>query len=52
VVVLVAVLVGHELLGIAGALFAIPLAAVLAVVVDELHQERLLVEHTVPSFSL
>jgi predicted PurR-regulated permease PerM len=40
-VVLVALLVGNQLLGLAGALFAIPLAAALAVVVDELHQERL-----------
>jgi len=44
VVVLVAVLVGAELLGVAGALFAIPMAAALAVVVDELHHERLLDE--------
>jgi predicted PurR-regulated permease PerM len=43
-VVLVAVLVGYELLGIAGALFAIPMAAALAVMVDELHHERLLDE--------
>jgi predicted PurR-regulated permease PerM len=43
-VVLVAVLVGNELLGLAGALFAIPMAAALAVVVDELHHERLLDE--------
>jgi predicted PurR-regulated permease PerM len=43
-VVLVAVLVGNELLGIAGALFAIPMAAALAVVVDEVHHERLLYE--------
>ena len=43
-VVLVAVLVGNELLGLAGALFAIPLAAALAVFVDELHQQRLLDE--------
>jgi predicted PurR-regulated permease PerM len=41
-VVLVAVLIGHELLGLAGALFAIPLAAALAVIVDEVHQQRLL----------
>ena len=40
-IVLVALLVGNQLLGLAGALFAIPLAAALAVVVDELHQERL-----------
>jgi predicted PurR-regulated permease PerM len=43
-VVLVAVLIGHELLGLAGALFAIPFAATLAVLVDELHHERLLDE--------
>jgi predicted PurR-regulated permease PerM len=43
-VVLVAVLAGHQLLGLAGALFAIPLAAALAVVVDELHEDRLLAE--------
>jgi predicted PurR-regulated permease PerM len=43
-VVLVAVLVGHELLGVAGALFAIPLAAALAVFVDELHHQRLMDE--------
>jgi predicted PurR-regulated permease PerM len=43
-VVLVAVLIGAELLGVAGALFAIPLAAALAVVVDEVHHERLLDE--------
>ncbi len=40
-VVLVALLVGNELLGLAGALFSIPAAAVLAVIVDELRQERL-----------
>jgi predicted PurR-regulated permease PerM len=45
-VVLVAVLIGHELLGLAGALFAIPMAAAVAVVVDELHHERLLDEQT------
>jgi predicted PurR-regulated permease PerM len=39
-VVLVALLVGYELLGLAGALFAVPLAAALAVIVDELHHER------------
>jgi predicted PurR-regulated permease PerM len=43
-VVLVALLVGNQLLGLAGALFAIPLAATVAVVVDELHQELLLAE--------
>jgi predicted PurR-regulated permease PerM len=43
-VVLVALLVGNQLLGLAGALFAIPAAAALAVLVDELHQERLLSE--------
>jgi predicted PurR-regulated permease PerM len=40
-VVLLALLVGNELLGLAGALFAIPAAAALAVIVDELRQERL-----------
>jgi len=45
-VVLTAVLVGHELLGVAGALFAIPMAAALAVVVDELHAERIRGEQT------
>lgn len=40
-VVLVALLVGNELLGLAGALFSIPAAAVIAVIVDELRQERL-----------
>jgi hypothetical protein len=40
-VVLSAVLIGHELLGLAGALFAIPIAAALAVVVDEVHEQRL-----------
>ena len=44
-VVLVALLVGTQLLGLAGALFAVPAAGALAVVVDELHQERLLAEH-------
>jgi predicted PurR-regulated permease PerM len=43
-VVLVAMLVGNQLLGLAGALFAVPVAAALAVVVDELRQERLLAE--------
>lgn len=43
-VVLVAVLVGKELLGLAGALFAIPMAAAFAVVVDEWHHQRLLDE--------
>ncbi|MBV9356892.1 MAG: AI-2E family transporter [Chloroflexi bacterium] len=40
-VVLVALLVGNQLLGLAGALFSIPAAAALAVIVDELHRERL-----------
>jgi predicted PurR-regulated permease PerM len=40
-VVLVALLLGYELLGLAGALFAVPLAAALAVVVDVFHQARL-----------
>jgi predicted PurR-regulated permease PerM len=43
-VVLVAMLIGKELLGWAGALFAIPMAAALAVVVDELRHERLMAE--------
>jgi predicted PurR-regulated permease PerM len=43
-VVLVAVFTGYELLGLAGALFGVPLAASLAVIVDELHQERLMSE--------
>jgi predicted PurR-regulated permease PerM len=40
-VVLVALIVGSELLGMAGALLAIPVTAMLAVVVDEIRQERL-----------
>jgi predicted PurR-regulated permease PerM len=44
IVVLVSVLVGYDLLGLAGALFAVPVAAALAVVVDELHDQRLLDE--------
>ena len=40
-VVLVALLVGNELLGLLGALFAIPAAAAIAVVVDELRRQRL-----------
>jgi predicted PurR-regulated permease PerM len=40
-VVLVALLIGNELLGLLGALFAIPAAAAIAVVVDELRQQRL-----------
>jgi predicted PurR-regulated permease PerM len=40
-IILVSLLVGHELLGLAGALLAIPVAATLAVVVDELHAWRL-----------
>jgi predicted PurR-regulated permease PerM len=43
-VVLVAILTGYELLGLAGALFAVPLAASLAVIVDEFHHERLLAD--------
>ncbi len=39
-VVLVALLMGYELLGLAGALFAVPLAAALAVIVDEFHEAR------------
>jgi predicted PurR-regulated permease PerM len=41
-VVLVAMLAGHELLGLAGALYAIPGA--LAVIFDELHHEQLPIE--------
>jgi predicted PurR-regulated permease PerM len=40
-VVLVALLVGNELLGLLGALFAIPAAAAIAVVVDEFRRQRL-----------
>jgi predicted PurR-regulated permease PerM len=40
-VVLVALLVGNELLGLVGALFAIPAAAAIAVIVDELRKQRL-----------
>jgi predicted PurR-regulated permease PerM len=39
-VVLVSILVGAELLGFAGALLAIPFAAVVGVLVDEIHEER------------
>jgi predicted PurR-regulated permease PerM len=41
-VVLVALLAGNELLGLAGALFSIPAAAAIAVIVDELRDQRLL----------
>jgi predicted PurR-regulated permease PerM len=41
VVVMVAILAGNELLGITGALLAVPVAASLAVLVDEIEQERL-----------
>ena len=40
-VILVALLVGSELLGAPGALLAIPVAATLAVVVDEIRLERM-----------
>ncbi len=40
-VVMVAILAGNELLGVMGALLAVPVAASLAVVVDEIQQERL-----------
>jgi len=40
-VILLALLTGSELLGVAGALLAIPVAATLAVIVDELRTERL-----------
>jgi predicted PurR-regulated permease PerM len=39
-IVLLALLVGNELLGLAGALFSIPAAAAVAVIVDELHAAR------------
>ena len=42
-VVLVALLIGNELLGLLGALFAIPAAAAIAVIVDEFRDQR--VEH-------
>jgi predicted PurR-regulated permease PerM len=40
-VVLVALLIGNELLGLLGALFAIPAAAAIAVIVDEFRRQRL-----------
>jgi predicted PurR-regulated permease PerM len=40
-VILIALLVGSELLGAAGALLAIPVAATLAVVIDEIRRERI-----------
>jgi predicted PurR-regulated permease PerM len=40
-VVMLAILVGSELLGVLGALLAVPIAASLAVVVDEFQRERL-----------
>jgi predicted PurR-regulated permease PerM len=40
-VILVALMVGAELLGFSGALLAIPVAATLAVIVDEIRRERL-----------
>jgi predicted PurR-regulated permease PerM len=40
-VILVALMVGAELLGFTGALVAIPMAATLAVIVDEIRRERL-----------
>jgi predicted PurR-regulated permease PerM len=53
-VVLIALLVGSELLGVIGALISIPVAAALAVIVDELRLERVqtleqasLLEHVV-----
>ena len=39
-VVLVALLMGYQLLGLAGALFAVPMAAALAVIIDAFHAER------------
>ncbi|MBM2811319.1 MAG: hypothetical protein HW416_2078 [Chloroflexi bacterium] len=41
-VVMVAILAGSELLGVAGALLAVPVAASLAVIVDEIRHARLL----------
>jgi predicted PurR-regulated permease PerM len=41
VVVMVAILAGNELLGVTGALLAVPVAASLSVVFDEIEQERL-----------
>jgi predicted PurR-regulated permease PerM len=40
-VVLIALLIGNELLGLLGALFAIPAAAAIAVIVDEFRRQRL-----------
>jgi predicted PurR-regulated permease PerM len=40
-VILTALLVGSELLGVTGAFLAIPVAATLAVLVDEIRRERL-----------
>ena len=40
-VVLLSLLVGHELLGVLGALISVPVAAACAVVVDEFRIERL-----------
>jgi predicted PurR-regulated permease PerM len=40
-VILVALLVGSELLGAAGALLAIPVAATVAVIIDEIRRERM-----------
>jgi predicted PurR-regulated permease PerM len=41
VAVMLAILAGGELLGIAGALLAVPVVAALAVIVDEFQRERL-----------
>jgi predicted PurR-regulated permease PerM len=41
VAVMVAILAGNELLGIPGALLAVPVVASLSVVVDEVQRERL-----------
>jgi predicted PurR-regulated permease PerM len=41
VTVMLAILAGGELLGISGALLAVPLVASLSVVVDEIQRERL-----------
>jgi predicted PurR-regulated permease PerM len=41
VVVMLAILAGGELLGIPGALLAVPVAAALSVIVDEFQRERI-----------
>jgi predicted PurR-regulated permease PerM len=41
IVVMVAILAGGELLGVVGALVAVPVVASLAVVIDEVQHERI-----------